>query len=178
VRFDAGFARSGIAYEGLAGAASASFPGQRWLATAGLTGLYKTLYGLEIEPSARVYALWEHENAYIDSLGTVQTDRNFSSGRASVGSKVAYPWLWSSALTVSPYTGLYADYYFNHDDAALPATPILLPTQFIHGFSARVTSGIAVAIAGGGKLAVGGEYGGIGSNFSMWTVRGRASVPF
>jgi hypothetical protein len=28
------------------------------------------------------------------------------------------------------------------------------------------------------KLSIGGEYGGIGSDFKMWTVRGRASVPF
>jgi hypothetical protein len=178
LRFDAGVARSGIAYDGTAGAASASFPGQRWLVTGGLTGLYKMLYGWELEPSARVYALWEHESAYVDSLGTTQTDRNFSSGRASVGSKVAYPWLWSSAMTVSPYAGLYADYYFNHDDAVLPVTPLLLPSQFVHGFSARVTSGLAAAIAGGTKLSVGGEYGGIGSDFKMWTVKGRASVPF
>ena len=48
------------------GAAAGSFLGHRWLVTGGLTGLYKTLYGLEIEPSARVYALWEHEDAYVD----------------------------------------------------------------------------------------------------------------
>ena len=47
------------------------------------TGTYKTVYGIEIEPSAKVYALWEHENGYTDSLGTFQADRNFSSGRAS-----------------------------------------------------------------------------------------------
>jgi hypothetical protein len=33
--------------------------------------------------------------------------------------------------------------------------------------------------AGGAKVSVGGELGGLGSqNFTVWTVRGRASVPF
>ena len=76
-----------------------------------------TAPGFEIEPSARVYAVWEHDGAYIDSLGTSQTERNFSNGRA--GAKVAYPWLWSGTMTVTPYVGLYADYYFNSDDATL-----------------------------------------------------------
>jgi hypothetical protein len=178
VRFDAGVGRSGVSYDGVTGAAFAGFPGQRWLATAGLTGLYKTIYGLEIEPSARLYALWEHDNAYTDSLGTVQSERNFSSGRASVGGKLAYPRPWSSALTVAPYAGLYADYYFNRDDSVPPAAPLLLPIEFVHGFSARVTSGVAVAFAGGAQLALGSEVGGLGSDFKVWTVRGRAAVPF
>ena len=62
----------------------------------------------------------------------------------------------------------------------LPGTaPLLLPTEFVHGLSARLISGIAVAFAGGPKLSLGGELGGLGSNqFTNWSVRGRASVPF
>jgi hypothetical protein len=62
--------------------------------------------------------------------------------------------------------------------APCPAPPPLLPTEFVHGWSARVTSGIAVDIAGGPKLSVGSEIGGLGSNqFTTWSVRGRAAVP-
>lgn len=46
---------------------------------------------VNFEPSAKVYALWERENAYADSLGTPQAARTFSSGRASAGNKVSYP---------------------------------------------------------------------------------------
>src|SRR5262249_26407343 len=53
---------------------------------------------------------WEHENAYTDSLGTLQTDRNFATGRASGGVKVSYPLAWSSATNVAPYLGLYGDF--------------------------------------------------------------------
>jgi hypothetical protein len=179
VRFDASVARSGSSYDGMAGTASGTFPGQRWFVSAALIGNYKTMQGFEIEPSAKVYALWEHDNTYTDSLGIVQTERNFSTGRASAGTKVAYPWLWSATATVAPYVGIYADYYFNRDDGTLPVAPLLLPTEFVHGWSARVTSGVAMEIAGGPKLSVGGEVGGLGSNqFTTWSVRGRAAVPF
>jgi hypothetical protein len=179
LRFDAGVARSGINYDGVVGTAAGAFPGQRWLASASLIGTIKAK-GFEIEPSARVYALWEHNNNYVDSLGTTQGERSFSTGRASVGTKVAYPWMWSATAIVTPYVGLYGDYYFNQDDGVLPgATPLLLPTEFVHGLSARLTSGVAVALAGGPKLSLGGELGGLGSGqFTTWSVRGRASVPF
>jgi outer membrane autotransporter protein len=181
LRFDASVGHSGINYDGVSGTATGTFPGSRWLATTALIGTYKT-YGWEIEPSAKVYALWEHENSYTDSLGTLQADRNFYSGRASTGVKVAYPWLlWWGTMKVTPYAGVYADYYFNRDDNTPLSTstiPILLPTQFVHGWSARLTSGIGMALAGGTKLSVGGEVGGLGNNFTVWTVRGRAAVPF
>jgi hypothetical protein len=177
IRFDAAVAYSGIGYDGTAGTAQGNFDGRRWMVSSGLTGNYKA-YGVDIEPSAKIYALWEHENAYIDSLGTQQMERNFSTDRASTGVKVAYPWMWSSSATVAPYAGLYADYYFNKDDAIPLAAPNLLPTEYLHGLSARVVSGLAVAITGGPKLSLGGELGGLGNDFKVWTVRGRAAVPF
>ena len=38
--------------------------------------------------------------------------------------------------------------------------------------------GIAAQLASGGQLTVSGERSGIGGNFSLWTYRARASVPF
>jgi len=172
VRFDAAIGRSGVSYSGVSGSAAASFPGNRWIASGGLTGTYRTPW-LEIEPSAKVYAVWEHDNSYIDSLGTLQAENTFSTGRASAGAKVAYPLYWGAA-TVAPYVGLYADYYFSSDNAAL-----LLPTTFVQGWAARTTAGVSYTAAGGARILVGGEVGGLGSqNFTVWSVRGRASVPF
>ena len=173
VRFDAAVGRSGVSYSGVSGTAAASFPGNRWLASAGLTGMYRMPW-LEIEPSAKVYAIWERDSSYIDSLGTLQPENTFSSGRASTGVKVAYPMIWGAMATLSPYVGLYADYYFSSDNAAL-----LLPTQFVQGWAARTTAGLSYNVAGGARILVGGEVGGLGSqNFTVWSVRGRASVPF
>jgi hypothetical protein len=181
IRFDAAVGYSGIGYDGTAGTASGTFNGNRWLVSGGLTGTYES-HGLLIEPSARVYALWEHENAYTDTLGTIQSARDFSTGRASGGLKLAYPVLWSS-VAVAPYVGLYGDYYFNADSAAVPAASLAtVSAAILDGWSARIASGAGANLkfANGAQVAIGAERGGIGSSSgaALWTYRARASMPF
>ena len=101
-----------MSYQGTSGTASASFPGSRTLVTTGLTGTYKISHSWELEPSARVFALWEKGKSYTDSLGTDEAGLNFFTGRASAGAKLTYHWKLSSTATIAPYAGLYADYYF------------------------------------------------------------------
>ena len=178
IRFDAAVAYSGIGYDGTAGTASASFGGNRWLVTSGFAGTYQS-WGLLIEPSARVYALWEHENAYTDSLGTSQAGREFSTGRASAGAKVSYPFAWTPTVALAPYVGLYGDYYFNTDNAGALAIAPAIPTAVVlDGWSARVVGGLTARFGNGAQIAVGTERSGIGANFGLWTYRARASVPF
>jgi hypothetical protein len=178
LRFDTGVARSGISYDGQAGTAAGTFPGQRWLVTAGLTGRYKGVPGFVIEPSAKVFVLWEHQDAYTDSLGVAHDKFEFATGRASTGMKVAYAWPWMSGMRLSPYAGIYADYYFNRDNVVPLGAPALLPIEVVHGLSARVTSGLVMSATAGVTLSLDSELGGIGNDFKVWTVRGRASVPF
>jgi hypothetical protein len=180
VRFDVAAAYSGVSYDGVAGAASGKFNGNRWLLSGGLTGSYQ-VSGIEIEPSAKIFGLWEHENAYTDSLGTLQSERTFTTGRASGGVKLIYPLAWGSGTVVAPYVGVYADYYFTGDNAAVTAgvstgAPALLP--FLSGWSARAAGGLAARFENGAAISFGGEFGGIGGNTQIWTLRGRASVPF
>lgn len=177
IRFDAGLAYSGIGFDGTAGTASGSFAGNRLLVSGGLTGNYES-YGFLIEPSARVYALWEHENAYTDTLGTAQAGRDFSTGRASTGVKLAYPFAWTSTVLLSPYAGIYGDYYFNTDNIVVAGAGALPVTPVFAGLSARTEFGMSAQFAGGGQFTVGGERSGLGGNFSLWTYRARASVPF
>jgi hypothetical protein len=174
LRFDLAVARSSINFDGIAGTASGTFLGSRWLASGGLTGTYRW-QTLAFQPSARIDALWEHENAYTDSLGTIQNDRNFSTGRASGGIKVSYPFVWSSMTKFAPYAGIYGDYYFTSDDAS---TAGLAAIPLLEGWSARFTSGLSLSFKGGTQLGFGGELGGIGGNTNILTFRGRASVPF
>jgi len=176
IRLDAGIAYSGIGFDGTAGTASGSFAGDRLLVTGGLKGNYES-YGFLIEPSATIYALWEHENAYTDSLGTAQAGRDFSTGRASGGLKLAYPLAWTEAIKLSPYAGIYGDYYFNTDNislsgGALPVTPVFA------GWSARTSVGLSAQFVNGGQFTLGGERSGLGGNFSLWTYKARASIPF
>jgi hypothetical protein len=100
----------------------------------------------------------------------------FETGRASVGAKVAYPaaWTWGS-MVLSPYAGLYADYYFSQDDAQ---TTGLTTVPLLQGFSARTTGGIAATFPGGATLGAGGEFGGIGSDDHIWTWTARGRIPF
>jgi hypothetical protein len=125
---DAGAAWSDIFANDTAGTANGNFTGTRWLVSGGLIGTYPWQM-LVLEPSARVFAIWEHENAFTDSLGTFQPARNFETGRASAGVKAIYPFAWtSSTVALSPYAGLYADYCFSKDDAqtaGLTTVPLL-----------------------------------------------------
>ena len=179
IRADVAVAYSGIGYDGTAGTASGTFGGNRLLVSGGVTGTFAS-NGFRIEPSARVYALWEHENAYIDTLGTLQTARDFSTGRASAGVKVAYPFAWTNSISLAPYAGLYGDYYFNSDSATtLAIVPGAIPTGLaFDGWSARAVGGVAATTDGGAQLTVGAERGGIGGNVGVWTYRARGSIPF
>lgn len=172
LRFDAALAHSDVSYNGVAGTASGSFPGSRWLASAGLAGTYK-LMPFEIEPSAKIFALWEHEDPYTDSLGTPQAAFHFTTGRASAGFKLSYPMPWTASTGLTPYVGLYGDYYFSSNNS----NSVLVPSTFIRGGAGRVTAGITARLDNGLKLALGGEYGGIGNDFQTWTVMGRVSIP-
>jgi uncharacterized repeat protein (TIGR01451 family) len=178
IQFDAAAGYSGIGYNGTAGMAAGNFAGNRWMVTGGLTGAYNAL-GLRIEPSARVYALWEHENAYTDTLGTLQAARDFSTGRASGGVKVIYPFAWTETVALAPYAGLYGDYYFNTDNAAPVIGLAGLPGGLVFdGFSARAVGGLGATFGGGAQVTVGFERSGLGGSFALWVYRARASVPF
>jgi len=179
IRFDAAVGYSGIGYDGTAGTAAGSFNGNRWLVSGGLTGSYES-HGFQIEPSARIYALWEHENAYTDTLGTQQAARDFSTGRASAGLKLAYPMMWSS-IALAPYVGMYGDYYFNGDTASVPAASLAtVSAVMLDGWSARAAGGVNAKLGNGAQISVGAERGGLGSSsgVALWTYRARASVPF
>lgn len=175
LRYDAAVAYSEIGYNGVAGAAQGSFNGNRWLLSTGLTGSYR-MQQLLIEPSARVYALWEHENAYVDTLGTLQTARDFTTGRASGGVKLSTPIAWRDDVTLLPYAGVYSDYYFTRDNAA--AIGALASTPLLDGWSARLIGGVNARLAGGATIGVGAEYGGIGGDLQIWRWTAKARVPF
>jgi IPT/TIG domain len=173
VRFDAAGAWSDITAADTAGTASGNFTGRRWLGSGGITGTFSWA-GFGFEPSARVYALWEHENAYTDSLGTLQGAHDFDTGRASSGMKVAYPFA-TGAGTLTPYVGLYGDYYYSKDNAPNPGLTTILLLQ---GGGVRATGGITAAFLGGPQLSLGGEYSRIGTDTQIWTLRMRGNVPF
>jgi len=174
LRLDGALAYTGLTANDSAGTASGEFTGGRVLASGGVTGTYG-LNGFIVEPSARVFALWERDNGFTDSLGNAQTANTFSTGRASLGAKVSRPFDCATGVTLSPYAGVYGDYYFSSESTAAGAfTPVLL----LQGWGARVTGGVDATFAGGFKLGAGGEFENVSGNTQIWTWRARGSVPF
>ena len=126
----------------------------------------------KLEPSASAYILNEQQEAYTDSLGTLQAERKFNAGRASAGGKAIYPMQWRSAA-LEPYVGLYGDYYFSGDTALVTG---VASQAVITGWSGRVVAGLGTAIDGK-RMLLESELGGLGSAYLAWTLRGRLSVP-
>ena len=166
---------SDVWYTGAAGTASGSFAGSRWLGSGGLTGDYRYA-AFVLEPSARIYTLWESDNAWTDSLGTLQAARSFSESRVSTGGKVIYPWQTTGAVQISPYAGFYGDYRFSTDNAL----PVGVPFVGIKdGWSGRAITGVTFATGRGGpSLSLGGELGGIGAGYDIWSAIARVNWPF
>ncbi len=174
-RADAMLGWTDMFYDGSAGTASGSFNGSRWLGSGGFTGNYGWNKFL-LEPSARIYALWERDNSYTDTLGTLQPVNNFSASRVSVGDKISHPWQATPTWLVAPYVGLYTDYRFSTSTAL----PIAIPFVGVKdGWSERVTAGATFSTGHAGPtLSLGGELGGLGAGYDIWSANARADWPF
>ncbi len=163
---------TGLGYDASAGTAAGSFDGSRWLFSTGLTGSHRVATYI-IEPSADVFAIWERQTAYTDTLGALHDARSFSSGRVSLGGRALAPGQgWFGA---TPYLGLYGDWRFASNDAQPAAVPF---AGIGEGWSARVTGGFNMRVFTTGSLSVGGEYGGIGADYKLWTGTARLTLPF
>jgi hypothetical protein len=174
LRFQAAGTWSDIFVNESAGTATGQFTGQRWLAFASLTGNFG-LAGTTFEPTAQIYTLWERENQYTDSLGTLQARHDFDTGRASGGMRTSHAFSVGDSKLV-PFVGLYSDYYFTMDNAN--GAPGLTAVPVMQGWAARANGGITTVLPNGGQMSVGGELGGIGNTTHIWTVNVRGSVPF
>ena len=174
LQFDAALAWSHVNYDATSGATTGSFTGSRWLVSTGLTGNQK-LGAFVVEPSAKIYALWERQGAWTDSAGGAQAARNFSAGRTALGGRVAYPFEALANWTVSPYAGLYGDWRFATDNALPTGTPV---ASIKDGWSGRVTAGMSATALHGAVISVGGELGGLGADYKIWSGNVRGTVPF
>lgn len=174
VRLDIGVAQSEIGYNGVSGGASGAFGGSRTLLTGAVSGTYKIARDFSIEPSARLFGLWETQSAYTDSLGGSQAQRSFFTGRASAGAKMTYSWLSPFDFLMTPYFGLYADDYFSKDTSTVSPTTLTA----LQGISARLVGGVVVTTDRNMRITTGGEVGGLGGSATVWSLRTRAAIPF
>lgn len=156
---DAALVWTGLGYDITSGAATGHFDASRWLLTSGLTGDFELTETLTVSPSARVYALWEGQESWTDSLATVHAARAFSNGTITAGNTFSGRWMLLDDMTVRPYFGTFADYRFDYDGTTTSST-----------FAARLTGGVKLDLSGTAAVDIGGELSGLGSAQRTWSL--------
>jgi hypothetical protein len=76
---------------------------------------------------------------------------------------------------VSPYVGAYGDFRFSTDSALPVGVPFV---GLKDGWSGRVTSGLAFTFRNSATVSLGGELGGIGAGYEIWSANARLRWPF
>lgn len=176
VRFDAAVGWTYLNYGSAVGANNGSFVGNRWRVSTGLTGNY-TLGSLVLQPSASAFMSWERDAAWTDNGGNVMDANRSSAGRTSLGTLVARPFVTSGGWVIAPYAGLYGDWVFaSTSNNTLVAGPAIALVD--DGWSGRVTAGFSAWPMPNVMLSLGGDYGGLGANYKIWTGNFRAAVRF
>jgi len=165
---------SALSYDANSGGASGHFSGSRWLASTALTGQFE-LGDFTIEPTINAQGIWEHQQAWTDSLGGAQAARDAASGRIALGGRVMAPSTDLGDLTITPYVGFYGDWHFAGTDA-LPSG--VDEIGLAKGWSGRIIGGVDLVSSGAGSLGLSGEYGGLGSDYGRWTANARAGWSF
>lgn len=174
LRWDVLAGWTGLSYDASSGAANGQFNGSRWLASTALTGQHQ-LGDFTIEPTINAQAIWEHQQAWTDSLGGVHAARDAASGRIALGGRVKAPSTDLGDLTLTPYVGFYGDWHFAGADV-LPSG--VDEIGLAKGWSGRVVGGVDLVSSGAGSLGLSGEYGGLGSDYGRWTANIRAGWSF
>ena len=173
LRLDGMVGWSGLNYDATAGTATGSFDSSRWIVSGGLTGNHR--FGdVLLAPAAKLYVLWENQDAYTDSLGTAHASLDSYVGRASLGGRVSKAFNAGDRLTLNPYLDLYGDWRFSDDNAAV-GTP---DTGAEDGFSGRTGAGFSLSSSRGLSATLGGEVGGLGQDTQIWSASGRLSLQF
>jgi outer membrane autotransporter protein len=176
VRFDAAVGWTYLNYSSAVGGNNGSFVGNRWRVSTGLTGIYQ-LNGFVLQPSASAFVSWERDAAWTDNVGNAMGANRTTAGRTSLGTLAARPFVTSGGWIIAPYAGLYADWVFSStSNSTLPVGP---PIALVgDGWSGRVTAGLSAWPLPNLMLTLGGDYGGLGANYKIWTGNLGAAILF
>ena len=176
VRFDAAVGWTHLNYDSAVGGDSGSFVGSRWRVSTGLTGNYQ-INRFVLQPSATAFMSWERDAAWTDNVGNMMDANRTTSGRTSLGTLVARPFVTPGGWVIAPYAGLYGDWVFSStsNSTVLTGPAVALVGD---GWSGRVTAGLSAWPMANVMLSLGGDYGGLGADYKIWTGSFRAAVLF
>jgi outer membrane autotransporter protein len=167
LRLDGAIAHTWLDYDATAGTAEGDFDAGRWLFLTRLSGDH-VAGRWTYTPSAEVFWLRETQDAYVDSLGTAQAKNSFTNGRANAGLEAAYAIPLSATTVLSPYAGIYADYYFGMEDDGTALSVVGIGD----GWAARATGGLTLSGIEGWAVTLGAEAGNLGGEGpEFWTGR-------
>ncbi len=164
ITFDAMLVYSALGYDVSAGTASGSLDAARWLASSGISTDFRLGDGFVLTPSARLSAIWEKQEAWLDTLAASHPERQWLSGSALAGAMVTKEFALADDLIVQLRLGAFAGYRYEQDG--------------YEGLDGRVEAGAGVTTEGGARFDVSGELGGLGTSATSWSVRGGAGAGF
>ena len=164
ITFDAMLVYSGLGYDVSAGTASGIFDAARWLVSSGVSVEFSLGDNFTLTPSVRISAIWETQEAWVDSLAAEHAERDWFSASALAGAMLIREFALSDDLTVQLRLGAFAGY--RHEEGGH------------EGLDGRIEAGAGVATAGGAVFDISGEVGGLGTPAPYWSVRGGIGAGF
>ncbi|MGL4405734.1 MAG: autotransporter outer membrane beta-barrel domain-containing protein, partial [Notoacmeibacter sp.] len=171
LRFEGQLAATKLDYDASAGGVKAAFNANRFMASVGVTG--STQFGaFTIEPSLKASSLWQSQNAYTDSVGTMQAARSFNTSQIAAGLKASTTIDLSDGKSFSPYAAVTADWrYSSGDTTATLKAMDNLSASFNAGFNAKVNANTT--------LNLDGTVSGLGlDDFKIWSIKAKLGVGF
>ncbi|MEL7429408.1 MAG: autotransporter outer membrane beta-barrel domain-containing protein [Pseudomonadota bacterium] len=149
---------------GAGGIITGSYDADRIMASLTARGSYQFSAGI-FEPLARIYALQEDHDAWIDSTGFVQAASSDVTGRGTIGGTWKFDPVMVAAGDLSPYVGVFGDYLFGDIDE-----PFIVGGPTPDGLSGRVVTGFTLAASNGYVIGLDGQIGLLGSGeFTSYT---------
>jgi outer membrane autotransporter protein len=171
LRLDAQISGTRLGYDVQSGAVTGSFDATRVIAAGGITG--QTKFGdIMLEPSLRATAVWENQEGYTDSVGTLYGKRSFNFGKIAAGLKASRTFTLDAGRSVTPYAGVAADYRFSGGDTTATL-------EALDDFSLSLNAGLNAKLNSSTSLGLDGTVSGLGlDDILIWSLRARLGVDF
>jgi hypothetical protein len=127
------------------------------------------LHGFTVRPSATINAIWESQDAYIDTLAFQHAGRAFGTGDASAGVEISYALPIAHDWQLVPYIGGYFDEAL---DSPIGSGSVTATS------AGRVEGGVNLTTGLGATINLGGQVGGIGTSTLTWSAKGGINSKF